>query len=419
MNVQKAESRRQKAESRTRSPEVFCLLPTAYCLLHVLFVGCSPVLAQPNPEWIRVAVVRSDPEVSLQIHGPFTVVGRQSGQPIQEGTRLAAVSVRAVPAGIAFGADILPVSGIRVASGGEAAISLNGRRLRGTLEIVKQKDQTLLVINHIALEDYLQGVLSKEAPDYWPPEALKTVAIAARTYAIYQRYTKESVEYDVTGDVLSQDYGGKSEEKAATTRAVKASAGIVLLSRGRLFPTFYHSTCGGVTEHARAMGDFDLEPLRGGIVCNFCSASPFYRWRRRFTKADISWALSKSPRGSIGPVSALQVTRRSQTGRAQEITIVGAKQTVRLTGFEFRSLFGFDRLRSPSFSVTPAGDSFLLDGRGWGHGVGMCQWGAAELARRGVSAAEILSYYYPGTELATVRELAARPVEVIKGGLPN
>ena len=379
----------------------------------------SPAAAQPNPEWIRVAVVRSDPEISLQIHGPFTVLGRQSGQPIREGTGLAAVSVRAVPSGIAFGGDIFPVTGIRIASDGDGAISLNGRRLRGTLEILKQKDQTLLVINHIALEDYLQGVLSKEAPGYWPLEALKTIAIAARTYAVYQRFTKEDVGYDVTGDVLSQDYGGRSEEKAATTRAVKASAGIILLSRGRLFPTFYHSTCGGITEHARVMGDFDVEPLRGGIVCSFCAASPFYRWQRRLTKADVGWALSKSPRGSIGQVSSLRVTTRSETGRAQEITIVGSRRTVRMTGFEFRSLFGFDRIRSPLFSVTPAASAFILDGRGWGHGVGMCQWGAAELARRGFSAAEILSYYYPGTELATMRELAGHPVEVINGGLPN
>src|SRR3989338_2428215 len=233
---------------------------------------------QPNPEWIRVAVVRSDPQVSLQVHGRFTVLGK-GGEPLQQGRRLPAVSVRAVPKGIAFGADVLPVSGVRIAPESDATISLNGRRLRGTIEIVKQKDLTLLVINHLSLEDYLRGVLSKEAPDYWPAESLKAVAIAARTYAVYQRFTKGDVEYDVTGDVLSHDYGGKSEEKIATSRAVKATAGVILLSRGRLFPTFYHSTCGGITGHARVMGTFDLEPLRGGIVCPFCSASPFYRWQ--------------------------------------------------------------------------------------------------------------------------------------------
>jgi stage II sporulation protein D len=378
-----------------------------------------PAGAQPNPEYIRVAVVKSEPEVSLQIFGRFAILGRQSGKLIQEGRRLPATPVRAVARGIAFGPDILPVTGVRIASSSDAAISLNGRRLRGNLEIMKQKDGTLLVINHIILEDYLRGVLSKEAPDYWPPEALKAIAIAARTYAIYQRFTKGGTAYDLTGDVLSQDYGGKSEEKAATSRMVKASSGIVLLSGGRLFPTFYHSTCGGVTEHARVMGDFDVPALDGGIICTYCSASPFFRWQRRLTRADISWALSKSPRGSIGGIRSLFVTKRTESQRAQEITITGSKRIVRMTGFEFRQLFGFDRLRSPLFTVKAETDGYVLDGRGWGHGVGMCQWGAAELARRGFSAAEILSYYYPGTELSTVRELAARPVEVIKGGLPN
>lgn len=387
-------------------------------LLIVCWLAAAPsTSAQQNLEWIRVAVSRSDQQVSLQIHGRFTVLGTR-GQPLQEGRRLPAVAVRAVPQGIAFGADVLPVSSVRIAPESDAAISLNGRRLRGTIEITKQKDQTLLVINHISLEDYLRGVLSKEAPDYWPAESLKAVAIAARTYAVYQRFTKRDVEYDVTGDVLSQDYGGKSEEKIATTKAVKATAGIILLAHGRLFPTFYHSTCGGITEHARVMGDFDLEPLRGGIVCTFCAASPFYRWQRRLSRADVGWALRKSARGSIGTVNGLRVTRRSETGRAQEIAVVGSNQTIRLTGFEFRSIFGFDRIRSAFFSVRPIGESFVLDGRGWGHGVGMCQWGAAELARRGFSAAEILAYYYPGTELATVRELSSRPIEVITGGLP-
>ena len=88
---------------------------------------------------------------------------------------------------------------------------------------------------------------------------------------------------------------------------------------------------------------------------------------------------------------------------------------LKLTGYDFRSLFGFDRIRSPLFSVTPLGDAFLLDGRGWGHGVGLCQWGAAELARRGFSAAEILAFYYPQAELVQVKSLANQPVVVIKG----
>jgi stage II sporulation protein D len=380
-----------------------------------LLAGTSPAWAQPNPEWIRVAVVRADPEVDLQIYGRFTILALHTGSPIQEGRRLRQMAVRAVPEGIAFGEEILPYFGVRIQPESEATIRLNGRRLRGILEIVRQQDLTLLVINHVSLEDYLRGVLSKEAPDYWPDEALKAIAIAARTYAVSQRFTKAFGEYDVTGDVMSQEYGGKTGEKTATTRAVKATAGWVVTYEGQLFPTFYHSTCGGVTEHARVMGRFDIEPLRGGIRCSLCSASPFFHWQRRLTKAEIGWALRNSRYGSIGPVLDIRVTQRTASDRAKEITVVGAHRTLQLTGYDLRALLGFERIRSPLFSVTATGDSFILDGHGWGHGVGLCQWGAAELARRGFSAREILAFYYPHTELVSVRDLADQPIVVIGG----
>jgi len=376
------------------------------CLTPFLVMVLVPswASAQPNPEWIRVAIVREDKQVDLQIYGRFTILALHTGDTIQQGRRLPLLAVRAVQEGIALGDVVLPVFGVRIQPESDAAISLNGRRLRGTLEIVRQKDLTLLIVNHIGLEDYLRGVLSKEAPDYWPAEALKAIAIAARTYAVYQRFTKSAGEFDVTGDVMSQDYGGKTAEKTATTRAVKATAGLVLASEGTIFPAFYHSTCGGMTEHARVMGDFDLAPLRGGVACAFCTASPFAQWRRRITKADLNWALRKSPHGTIGAIQDLQVTKRTASGRAAEVTLVGARRTLRLTGYDFRALLGFDVIRSPLVTVAPLGDGFLIMGRGWGHGVGMCQWGAAGLARRGLSAREILAWYYPGAELITLNE---------------
>ena len=391
-------------------------LLTGLALAVVSLTIAPTVTAQPNPEWIRVAVVRADPRIDLQIHGRFAVFALQTGNLIQQGRRLPPTAIRAIPQGLAFGNDIWPIPGVRIEPESHGAISLNGKRLRGTIEIVRQSDLTLLVVNHVSLEDYLRGVLSKEAPDYWPLEALKAIAIAARTYAVYQRFTKEVVPYDVTGDVMSQDYGGKTAEKSGTTRAVKTTAGWIVMYQGQLFPTFYHSTCGGITEHARVMGKFDIPPLRGGVACTLCLASPFYRWQRRLTKEDVAWALRNSSFGSIGVVSTVSVTKRTTSGRAEEIQIVGAQRTLRLSGYDFRSLFGFDRIRSPLFAVTPIENAFLIDGHGWGHGVGLCQWGAAELARRGFSAAEILAVYYPGIELVPISSLSNQPI-VITGGV--
>ena len=369
---------------------------------------------QPAADWIRVAVVENDPQVELEIHGHFKVLALQTGDPVQEGRRLQLMAVRGTPQGLSFGDSLLPWAGVRVEPLEDATISLNGIRLRGTLEIIRRDDLSLLVVNYVLLEDYLRGVLSKEAPDYWPPEALKAIAIAARTYALYQRLTKEGLGFDVTGNVLSQLYGGKTGEKDSTDQAVKSTRGSILVYHGRVFPAFYHSTCGGLTENGRVMGAYDIEPLQGGQLCRFCSASPFYRWRRWLTNADVNWALRKSAFGTIGAIRNVQVTKRTASGRAEQITISGADRTLRMSGYDFRALFGFERIRSPMVSITPHGEGFVIEGQGWGHGVGLCQWGAAELARRGVSAPEILSYYYPRTAVVNLNDFTGRPMNVIQ-----
>jgi stage II sporulation protein D len=383
----------------------------------LLLTAAPAAWAQPSAESIRVAVVREDPQIALQVYGRFRVRAVQTGATVQEGRRLPETAVKAMPQGLAFGEQLLPVPAVRIEPASDAAISVNGRRLRGAVEITRQRNQKLLVINHVALEDYLRGVLSKEAPDYWPEEALRAIAIAARTYAVYQRFSKAAAPYDVTADVMSQDYGGRSAEKHATTRAVKATSGLILMYHGGLFPTFYHSTCGGTTEHARVMGKYDIIPLQGGLKCDYCTASPFYAWQRHLTREDVNWALHKSHYGSIGKIRDMRVTKTTASGRVQEVTITGAKRALKMTGYDLRALFGFDRIRSPLLTIEPTADGFMINGHGWGHGVGMCQWGAAELARRGISAPEILRWYYPESDLVSVKDLANQHVTIIGGPL--
>lgn len=386
------------------------------CAVCCLTLVAASVSAQPNPESIRVAIVEDDPQVNLQVYGRYSIKALYTGDRVGEGRRLPPTSVKAGKQGILFGENSLPFLGLRIEPESDAAISLNGRRLRGAIEIVRQQGMKLLVVNDVRLEDYLRGVLSKEAPDYWPEEALKAIAIAARTYAVYQRFSKEASDYDVTGNVMSQDYGGKSAEKSATNRAVRATTGLIIMYQNGLFPAFYHSTCGGgPTEHARVMGKYDIPPLQGGVQCSYCTASPFFHWQRRLTREDINWVLHKSRYGSVGGIRNMRVTQRTASGRVQQLVITGSRGSVRLTGFDVRSLFGFEKIRSPLFDVVALADGFLIDGHGWGHGVGMCQWGAAELARRGANAEEILQWYYPGSRLVAVQELVNERIVIIGG----
>lgn len=373
--------------------------------------------ADPDPEWIRVAIVQQQPAIDVAVSGRFRMVavgdearGAGSPDPLREGNRLPTLSIRAEQTGLRIGDDMVPVSGVMVEPARDATITLNGRRLRGTVEIRRQDGPVLLVVNHVELEDYLRGVLSKETPHQWPAEALKAIAIAARTYAVFQRLTTDSATHDVSGDVMSQVYGGRTAERSRTTRAVEQTRGLILVYQGRVFPAFYHSTCGGMTERGTVMGSFDLEPLKGGIRCPFCVESPFFRWQRRISKADVAWAVKKLGRGSVWPVENLEIAQYTSTGRVATVRIRGGRRVLDLSGHDFRQAFGFSELRSTGFAIIPVGDDFVLQGRGWGHGVGLCQWGMAELARRGMSAQEILAYYYPSATLMRLGERVIEPV---------
>ncbi|MBI3323064.1 MAG: SpoIID/LytB domain-containing protein [Candidatus Omnitrophica bacterium] len=390
----------------------------ALLLAGAMLAGLLPTAAAEPPA-IRVAVVQDQPEVALAVHGRFRITALRTPDALQEGARLPTVVVRAAREGIAIGGQVLPQPGVRVEPARDATIDLNGRRLRGVLEILAQPDQTLLVVNHIELEDYLQGVLSKEAPFYWPIEALKALAIAARTYTVFQQLSKTSLAYDVSGDVMSQVYGGRGAERGRSTRAVGITRGLVLTFEGKVFPAFYHSTCGGLTEEASVMGPFDLAPLKGGVACSFCVESPFYRWQRRLSDADVAWAVQQAGRGSVWPVQDVDILAYSPTGRVGQVRIRGGGRVVDVAGYEFRKWFGFDRVRSTGFAILREPEGFILQGRGWGHGVGLCQWGAAALARRGLSAKEILAYYYPEAELVRLGEHTMEPIPVKKEERPR
>jgi len=388
------------------------MLPACVPAAEIGAIGGAAVGPVPSGraegQFIRVAIAQRKPTVDLAVNGGFQIFTADSALSVRSGPHLSSVTVRGTREGILLGNDLLPNQAVRVEPSRDATIHVNGQRLRGQIEIRRQQDLTLLVINHLDIEDYLRGVISKEAPHYWRMEALKALAIAARTYALAQQQTKAGVDFDVTGDVMSQVYGGREGEKGRTSRAVNDTRGIVLTYQGRLFPAFYHSTCGGRTEHGSVMGPgYDLEPLQGNAACSFCSASPFYRWQQRLSKADVSWALKKHHRGSLWPVDRLEIAERTMTGRVAKVRIRGRHHYVTLSGYDFRQLFGFDGIRSTAFSIVPLGDDFVLEGRGWGHGVGLCQWGAAELARRGLVANEILAFYYPDTRVVRLDEVTS------------
>jgi len=279
-----------------------------------------------------------------------------------------------------------------------AAIYANEKKLRGDIDIIRKEDGTLLVINRIDIEDYLRGVLNNEVSHWWPMEALKAQAIASRTYALYQAKIRQNADYDLTSDVSSQVYGGKLSERWRTDWAVRATKGQVLTYDGEIFPTYFHAACGGHTKDASDLWNENIEPLKG-TKCSFCRISPHYRWEKSIPLPEIERRLKKAG-FSVGKIKF-----------AEEILNIPAK--------DFRRAIGNNIIRSTNFSICRGGptcppktpmsapktilcvsnNTAHFKGYGWGHGVGMCQWGAYFLSKRHYKADEILRYYYPRTKI--------------------
>lgn len=287
------------------------------------------------------------------------------------------------------------------------------RCYRGVLRLLATPEGALRAVNVLPMEEYLAGVLANELPRSWHLEAFKAQAVAARTFALAERNQRGRFDFDVYDSTLSQVYGGAGTEAPVSWDAVRATVGVVATCGGpggkrTLLKTYYHSTCGGGTVAATSVfGGPAPAPLAGGVPCHYCRRSPKYVWPDIVvTKQDLSAVLRA--RGSpelvrLGPIQRAEVVATTgPDGRAELIRLTdaaGASATLRANAF--RGFLGAGRVPSTWFTIVDQGDRIVLTGgRGYGHGVGLCQWGAQYLAQHGLTGEQILRYYYPGVVLA-------------------
>lgn len=337
---------------------------------------------------LKVLVVKDTDSITLSIKGDYKIVDYATKDILEQGERLQRREVTV--------SDI-DSEGIRVLSGERTCIYINKRQFRGNLDIIKNKEKNgIFVVNHIDIEEYLCGVLYHEVSHRWPIEVLKAQAIAARTYALYQKLVSKNKYYDMTADVYSQVYGGRTSETWRTTKAVNLTLGQVLMYKGKVFPSYYHATCGGSTTDAATIWGIDIPVLRGR-KCDFCKDSPHYNWRKEFRIDYIRDKLRDA--GYKIELTSFEILKRDGSGRVVEIRLIGKDSSIKLTGNKFRLAVGSNAIKSTNFEILTRGSFVTFQGKGWGHGVGMCQWGAYYLARKGWKAEEILEYYYPGAEI--------------------
>src|SRR5213593_1244064 len=293
------------------------------------------------------------------------------------------------------------LTGLRVSPAGGHALRFQQRPYPGVLEILLGPEG-LMVVNQLPLEEYLVGAVKAEAGDKWPLEMLKAQAIVARTYAAYHRRLNAAKPYHLVSSTANQQYAGQVAETSPAWSAVRETEGQILLWEGDLFPAFYHTDSGGYTEDPRAVFAASNMPALRAVRVEFPSASPYQRWRLEMPLADLGAQLLKGGI-SVGRVVGLEVLERSTSLRVSQIAIRGITGRVVLRGNDLRRLLGYDTLKSTLFAVTVVGRVARFVGRGYGHGVGLDQWGAKAMADLGYDAPQIVDYYYPGAVLARLQ----------------
>jgi stage II sporulation protein D len=275
-------------------------------------------------------------------------------------------------------------------------VQVNGKTYRGWVEIRKQ-GAGLLVINDLDVEDYLQGVVASEIPHDWKYEALKAQAVAARTYALYQKRQSGHRAYHIFATVASQVYIGRKGERPRAAQAVQDTRGVVIEYHGEVIPAFYHSSCGGHTENAYELWGID-EPYLRGVDCECQEISRYGLWEKRIGRMQVIKALRQMGYAVSG-ILDMHIKGITPAGRVREVVISTPQGKTYVPAESLRAALGNTLIPSVFFELEMEGAEAVFSGRGMGHGVGLCQWGAEEMAEKGHNFEAILSHYYPGTGL--------------------
>jgi stage II sporulation protein D (peptidoglycan lytic transglycosylase) len=282
-------------------------------------------------------------------------------------------------------------------------LCIDGMPLRGFLTI-DLEPEGLQVINQLPIESYLYGIIGKEMPRTWPPNALEAQAIASRTYALYLKGKNRFLPFDLDATTASQVYGGYDAETPQTDAAVDATRGQVMIYANQLIMAYFHANSGGHTENAANIWGV-CPPYLRGVTDPFSRRIPNDRWDYPLSYTLASQRLNKAGL-NVGTIHAIGVVSRSASGRALTLRLDTDLGKTVISAYNFRMIVDSKGIKSTLFHIVPGPSGVQFIGRGHGHGVGMSQWGACRMAQAGFSYRDILKAYYPGIALTT---LSPRP----------
>lgn len=371
-------------------------------ILTVLFISSTNCFA--SLAVVRVAILNDADTFVISSRGNCEIMDPSTSKVLFESNHLGKLKVKIVEGKIYIGTKGFNIDHIKLVSSKTLKIEVGDKLLkyRGDILIHKKQNNKLLVVNNVDLEKYVRGVLYHEVSDKWPMEATMAQAVAVRSYVLYQMNENKTNLFDVRDDIYSQVYGGKSAERYRTNIAAGKTEGQVLLLDGKIFPTYFHSNCGGHTEDVNNVWGPPSKALTG-VSCIYCEDSPSYHWKKNFSCKEVQAKLNDKGY-KIGLIKDIEIVSRNQSNRIDKLRITSRdNQVLMLDGRKFRDIIGPNLIKSNNYEIEMKGYYFDVIGLGWGHGVGMCQWGAHAMAQERFTYKEILKYYYPNTEIKEIK----------------
>jgi stage II sporulation protein D len=290
---------------------------------------------------------------------------------------------------------------------------------RGEVEVFsgKKSKSYLTVVNRLPLEEYLYGVVPSEMPASWPVEALKTQAVAARTYVLSNLGQYESEGFDVLSTTASQVYGGVEDETPSGNQAVNETRGKVVTYASKLITAYYCSSAGGLTESGADAWGREIPYLKP--VKDFDQDSPRYVWYKTLTNEVLQNVLKKEFGQNVGQIINISINGTTESGRTKNLKFEGTLGQIEIDAKRFRIASKLSSTLIKKIEATEPGTfveegksiptMFLFTGQGFGHGAGMSQWGARALAKSGKSFEDIIKHYYQGTQIVNAEDIMSLP----------
>jgi len=365
-------------------------------VIGLIFNACTPsekylriknLKEQDSKNYVKILISIKNKNFNISSETGLKVINKNDSKTVYESDK----------AGLSF--DPLKIKSIYTVESDKNILYVDNIGYRGKIELHNVSGK-IYVVNILNLEEYLYSVVPSEMPSSWNMEALKSQAVASRTYAYYFLLkNRDKNIYDLDSTINFQVYKGTAAETSSSIEAVNKTSSIIMTYNNEPIISYFHSTSGGKTSDDKDVWPDSNLPYLKSVECNYGKDSPHYEWGNTLSMKEIESALNKKY-NNIDHITKISFKRHND--RIIEVTVQHNNGTVTLTGNEFRLLLNPQKLKSTYFTIKQEKDLFLLNGKGWGHGIGMCQWGAKGMGENGFNYEKILRHYYTGVNFTKI-----------------